>query len=125
MSFVYPITTEKKSLQKVSTQTFQNENMFLTFPLTANGPLNVFFKLSITEIISVDDHRRVRKISELVLNQIHVQEVSILLGYNMRWPEHRMVLNESADWSRGEIMVSPEIIEHFWVPDVGIHDLVR
>ena len=43
----------------------------------------------------------------------------------MRWPEHRMVLNESADWSRGEIMVSPEIIEHFWVPDVGIHDLVR
>ena len=85
----------------------------------------MFFKLPITEIISVDDNRRVRKISELVLNQIHVQEVSILLGYNMRWPEHRMVLNESADWSRGEIMVSPEIIEHFWVPDVGIHDLVR
>ena len=43
----------------------------------------------------------------------------------MRWSEHRMELNESADWSRGEITVSPHIIKHFWVPDIGIHDLVR
>ena len=49
----------------------------------------------------------------------------MILGYNMRWPEHRMVLNESADWSRGEINVSPEVINQLWVPDVGIHDLVR
>ena len=43
----------------------------------------------------------------------------------MRWSEHRMVLNESADWSRGGVMLSPQIIIHFWVPDVLIHDLVR
>ena len=47
------------------------------------------------------------------------------LGYNMRWPEHRMVLNDSADWSRGEIILTPDIIKHFWVPDIVIHDLVR
>lgn len=53
------------------------------------------------------------------------QEISLRLGYNMRWPEHRMVLNDSADWSRGEINVSPDIIKNFWVPDIVIHDLVR
>ena len=37
----------------------------------------------------------------------------------------RMVLNDSADWSRGEINVTPDIIKHFWVPDIVIHDLVR
>ena len=36
-----------------------------------------------------------------------------------------MVLNDSADWSRGEINVSPDIIKNFWVPDIVIHDLVR
>ena len=36
-----------------------------------------------------------------------------------------MVLNDSADWSRGEINVTPDIIKHFWVPDIVIHDLVR
>jgi len=79
-------------------------------PPKTNGPLNVFFKLPITEVSSVDDHTR---------------EITLRLGYNMRWPEHRMVLNESADWSRGEINVRPDMIQHFWVPDIGIHDLVR
>ena len=36
-----------------------------------------------------------------------------------------MLLNESADWSKGEINISPEMIKHFWVPDIAIHDLVR
>ena len=36
-----------------------------------------------------------------------------------------MILNESADWSKGEINISPEMIKHFWVPDIAIHDLVR
>jgi len=79
-------------------------------PKTSGGPINVFFKLPITEISNIDDHSR---------------EISLRLGYNMRWPEHRMVLNDSADWSRGEINVSPDIIKNFWVPDIVIHDLVR
>ena len=54
-----------------------------------------------------------------------LQEISLRLGYYMRWPEHRMVLNDSADWSRGEINVNPDIIKNFWVPDILIHDLVR
>ena len=36
-----------------------------------------------------------------------------------------MVLNDSADWSRGEINVNPDIIKNFWMPDILIHDLVR
>ena len=37
----------------------------------------------------------------------------------------RMKLNETADWSDGEINVRPELIEHFWSPDIIIHDLIR
>ena len=53
----------------------------------------------------------------------------------------RMLLNESADWSQGEInvrfirctiltdcwiiQVRSDMIEHFWTPDIIIHDLVR
>ena len=37
----------------------------------------------------------------------------------------RMLLNQSADWSRGEINVMPGLIEFFWTPDIIIHDLVR
>ena len=102
----------------------------------------MFFKLPITEISSVDDHNRVR-----IFNHCKgepkvdlLQEISIILGYNMRWPEHRyeshywiiihvllhrMILNESADWSRGGINISPDMIEHFWIPDIAIHNLVR
>jgi hypothetical protein len=36
-----------------------------------------------------------------------------------------MILNESADWSRGEINVRPDMIKHFWTPDIIIHDLIR
>ena len=37
----------------------------------------------------------------------------------------RMLLNQSADWSRGEINVMPGLIEFFWTPDIIIYDLVR
>ena len=37
----------------------------------------------------------------------------------------RMLLNSSADWSRGEINVMPDMIQFFWAPDIIIHDLVR
>ena len=36
-----------------------------------------------------------------------------------------MMLNMSSDWTRGEINVMPEMIGHFWIPDIIIHDLVR
>ena len=38
---------------------------------------------------------------------------------------YRMILNDSADWSRGEINVRPDLIKHFWTPDIIIHDLIR
>ena len=57
-SFVYQQTTEKKSLQKV--YQIMRDISYFSDPLSANGPLNVFFKLPITEVTSVDDHRRVR-----------------------------------------------------------------
>ena len=85
MSSAYPVTTEKMSLQKVITITFQNGNILLTLPSTANGPLNVFFKLPITEIISVDDHRRVRKIIEPVLTNLYC-----LGGEHNTWIPHEV-----------------------------------
>ena len=36
-----------------------------------------------------------------------------------------MILNSSADWSSGEINVRGDMVEHFWTPDIIIHDLVR
>ena len=36
-----------------------------------------------------------------------------------------MLLNTSADWSRGEINVMPDMIQFFWTPDIIIYDLVR
>ena len=60
-----------------------------------------------------------------IISPLTLQEISLRLGYYMRWPEHRMVLNDSADWSRGEINVNPDIIKNFWMPDILIHDLVR
>merc|ERR1719458_65012 len=35
-----------------------------------------------------------------------------------------MLLNESADWSRGEINVRSDVLDFFWTPDIIIHDLV-
>jgi hypothetical protein len=46
------------------------------------------------------------------------------LTYKLLWPEPRMILNSSADWSEGEINVRGDMVEHFWTPDIIIHDLV-
>jgi len=35
-----------------------------------------------------------------------------------------MVLNGSADWSQGRLPVGAGLIDHFWTPDLIIHDLV-
>jgi len=72
-------------------------------------PLEVFFKLPVSEISEIDDHKSI---------------VTIRLSYKLKWKESRMVVNESIDWSRGEINISPENIQYLWIPDVIIHDLV-
>jgi len=73
-------------------------------------PLLVIFKLPITEISEINDHKSI---------------VTIRLGYKLKWPETRMIVNKSADWSKGEINISPDNINHLWTPDIIIHDLVR
>ena len=35
-----------------------------------------------------------------------------------------MILNASADWSTGELNVRGDMVDHFWTPDIIIHDLV-
>ena len=35
-----------------------------------------------------------------------------------------MLLNATADWSTGEINVRGDMVDHFWTPDIIIHDLV-
>jgi len=78
-------------------------------PPNTNGPLSVYFKLPVTEVSEIDDHK---------------SQLTLRLAYKLRWPEHRMLLNESADWSEGEINVRPELIDYFWSPDIIIHDLI-
>lgn len=78
-------------------------------PPTDGGPLRVFFKLPVSEISEIDDHKSI---------------LTIRLNYKLRWPESRMAVNESADWGQGEINISPDNIDLFWTPDVIIHDLV-
>ena len=39
------------------------------------------------------------------------QIVTIRLSYKLKWKETRMSVNESIDWSKGEINISPENIQ--------------
>jgi len=73
------------------------------------SPLEVYFKLPVSEISEIDDHKSI---------------VTIRLSYKLKWAESRMFVNQSADWSKGEINISPENIQVLWIPDVIIHDLV-
>jgi len=78
-------------------------------PPKTEGPLRVYFKLPVTEISEINDHK---------------SQLTVRMAYKLRWPENRMILNESADWKDGEINIRPEMIEHFWTPDIIIHDLI-
>jgi len=78
-------------------------------PSAGDGPLLVFFKLPVSEISEIDDHKSI---------------LTIRLNYKLRWKESRMAVNETADWGNGEINISPDNIDLFWTPDVIIHDLV-
>ena len=42
---------------------------------------------------------------------ITLQIVTMRIGYKLKWRESRMILNMSADWSKGEINISPDNIK--------------
>ena len=58
------------------------------------------------------------------VNFFSLQQISLRLTYKLLWPEPRMILNSSADWSEGEINVRGDMVDNFWTPDIIIHDLV-
>ena len=58
------------------------------------------------------------------VNFFSLQQISLRLTYKLLWPEPRMILNASADWSEGEINVRGDMVDNFWTPDIIIHDLV-
>jgi len=60
----------------------------------------------------------------MIKDSLIFQQISIRWTYKLMWPETRMILNSSADWFFGEINVRGDMIEHFWTPDIIIHDLV-
>ena len=59
-----------------------------------------------------------------LVNFFSLQQISLRLTYKLLWPEPRMILNSSADWSEGEINVRGDMVDNFWTPDIIIHDLV-
>ena len=75
----------------------------------------MFFKLPVSEISEIDDHKSVRTeshISDKTAQQLSFQIVTIRLSYKLQWPELRMIVNESADWGKeNEINISPDNIE--------------
>ena len=74
-----------------------------------DGPISVYFKIPVSEVSKIDDQR---------------SQISIRWTYKLKWPEPRMILNASADWSKGELNVRGDMVDHFWTPDIIIHDLV-
>ena len=93
------------------------------------GPIQVYFKLPVSEISKIDDQRSVRdpktNWGSLERAQLFVaaNQPPMDLQTDVAW-EPRMILNSSADWSTGEINVRGDMVEHFWTPDIIIHDLV-
>jgi len=78
-------------------------------PPPIDGPIMVVFKIPVSELSKIDDQR---------------SQISIRWTYKLKWPEPRMLLNATADWSTGEINVRGDMVDHFWTPDIIIHDLV-
>lgn len=112
--FVYHPTTERMSHRPVNYRFFQPFSLssqsqdFFSFAVH-EGPIEVYFKLPVSEVSKIDDQR---------------SQISIRWTYKLKWPEPRMILNASADWSMNEINVRGDMVDHFWTPDIIIHDLV-
>ncbi|XP_040564391.1 gamma-aminobutyric acid receptor subunit pi [Lepeophtheirus salmonis] len=79
-------------------------------PPPMDGPVKVKLKLPVTEVSEINDQR---------------SQISLRWTYKLKWPEPRMILNRSADWSSGEVNIRSDMVNHFWAPDIIIHDLVR
>ena len=113
---------------------FLSSIIVLCLCFSALSPINVYINLPLSEISDIDDQHSVR-LTELIfshpvspfLNRVFIlQQISLRLFYKLLWPEPRMVLNESADWNpTGKVTVGHELIDHFWTPDLIIHDLVK
>ena len=90
------------------------------------SPLTVSFKLPVSEISEIDDHKSVKRNIAVSPSDLDVSQiVTIRLSYKLKWQESRMSINTSADWESGEINISPENIKYLWIPDIIIHDLVK
>ena len=65
-----------------------------------------------------DSDIKIRRVERLLLQFLNVnifQQISLRMSYKLLWPEPRMVINTTADWSAaGEINVGADLIEHFW-----------
>ena len=46
-----------------------------------------------------------------ILKYVIFQIMTIRLSYKLKWREARMILNDTADWSKGEINISPDNIK--------------
>ena len=88
-----------------------------------------FFIISIIQRIEQKNRKQIpaRTCQLLISNFLFsflFQQISIRWTYKLKWPEPRMLLNSTADWSTGEINVRGDMVDHFWTPDIIIHDLV-
>jgi hypothetical protein len=86
--------------------------------------LKVIFGPSADSSAVVQRHKIMFYSSHSFVVCFYFQQISLRLTYKLLWPEPRMILNSSADWSEGEINVRGDMVEHFWTPDIIIHDLV-
>ena len=108
--FVCHPTTERMSHRLVKKSFLKSEFQSIKVSLSVHdGPISVYFKIPVSEVSKIDDQR---------------SQISIRWTYKLKWPEPRMILNASADWSKGELNVRGDMVDHFWTPDIIIHDLV-
>ncbi len=70
-------------------------------------------KMSVDKM-SADEMTPSHQNQNLELFYFVFQQISIRWTYKLMWPETRMILNSSADWSSGEINVRGDMVEHFW-----------
>ena len=89
----------------------------------ANGVLQSVLQsvLEIQDILlsrfaTVQEHIHIKQFFSVfwvLASQQHIstQIVTIRLSYKLKWKESRMLVNESAGWSKGEINISPENIQ--------------
>ena len=89
-------------------------------PVSAISALMVTFKFPISEISEIDDHKSVLKnVLKVAIVYVYIipnKIVTIRLGYKLRWKESRMLLNRTADWSRGQTLLLTSDQSHHHTP---------